>query len=500
MLTVTRLKLHNICQYEDIDVPIETGLMAICGRNGSGKSTLLRGLMYGLTGLVDGSWGTQQNLQKDGTATPGYVVVSLKDDQSNKEYTIKRFSTAGTKFPDSVTEFYKGETKEVATRRKTVDAFLGELYGIPCALLFQLCWGRQGQLDMLLTAPAAYVSTFLSGVWNTKYLETLRDRLKGAIDKVAVMADPMKSIEESAKERLGLEQALPGLAEKEKGLQASIEAKGKELEDLQKQVSQSSVEDAKKAAVLNERLSQCGVNINAALQSLNNADLDAVKDKTLEELGEALNVAQKALAEHSTAATQASQAVIAIGNSYQRLSDTLVDLQTKLNDVKTERQRIEGKRRRLPRWPLALLGCLVLISVLAWGADKLLPSFSISVFPPNSSSAPSAPSTSQTILTEPSIPRSPVGSGVTVDLLPPILPPGQQSPMTTTQIYEENLPSTVSVYASGPSGSGNGTGIILTRDGYLLTNAHVISGADLVRVAFHNNQVLCRPLRCRRGP
>lgn len=342
MLTVTRLKLHNICQYDDIDVPIETGLMAICGRNGSGKSTLLRGLMYGLTGLVDGSWGTQQNLQKDGTATPGYVVVSLKDDQSNKEYTIKRFSTAGTKFPDSVEEFHKGETKEVALRRKTVDAFLGELYGIPCALLFQLCWGRQGQLDMLLTAPAAYVSTFLSGVWNTKYLETLRDRLKGAIDKVAVMADPMKSIEESAKERLGLEQSLPGLAEKEKDFLAAIDAKSKELDGLQKQVCQSSVEDAKKAAVLNERLSQCGVNISAALQSLNNADLDAVKDKTLEELGEALNVAQKTLAEHSTAAGQATQAVIALGSSYQRLSDTLVDLQTKLNDVKTERQRIEG--------------------------------------------------------------------------------------------------------------------------------------------------------------
>ena len=161
-----------------------------------------------------------------------------------------------------------------------------------------------------------------------------------------------------------------------------------------------------------------------------------------------------------------------------------------LEPSKRKRPRLSVKRRRLPRWPLALLGCLVLISVLAWGADKLLPSFSISVFPPSSSSAPSAPSTSQSILTEPSIPRSPVGSGVTVDLLPPILPPGQQSPMTTTQIYEENLPSTVSVYASGPSGSGNGTGIILTRDGYLLTNAHVIAGADLVRVAFHNNQVL----------
>ena len=75
MLIVTRLKLENICQYDSIDVPIATGLMAVCGRNGSGKSTLLRGLMYGLTGLVDGSWDTQANLQKDGCAVPGRYVV-----------------------------------------------------------------------------------------------------------------------------------------------------------------------------------------------------------------------------------------------------------------------------------------------------------------------------------------------------------------------------------------------------------------------------------------
>ena len=72
MFNISRVKLHNICQYDDADVPVEGGLTAVCGRNGMGKTSFLRALAYGLTGLVDGSWGTQQNLQKDGTVDPGW--------------------------------------------------------------------------------------------------------------------------------------------------------------------------------------------------------------------------------------------------------------------------------------------------------------------------------------------------------------------------------------------------------------------------------------------
>lgn len=157
-----------------------------------------------------------------------------------------------------------------------------------------------------------------------------------------------------------------------------------------------------------------------------------------------------------------------------------------LEPQKRKRPRLAVKERGFPRWPFALLGCLALIAVLAWGVDKLLPSISIMTSPPSHST----PSQSYEVLTEPTIPRSPVGSGVTVDLLPPALPPGQEEPLTTTQIYEQNVPSMVSIYTTSPHSTGSGTGIILTQDGYLLTNAHVISGAHQVRVALHNNQVL----------
>lgn len=211
MFTITKLTLFNICQYDAVTIPIEQGLMAVCGKNGSGKTTLLRALMYGLTGLVDGSWGSQQSLQKDGTTVPGYVEVSFTDLSDGTTYMVRRYATAGPKFPDVVYDMSEEGFKEVATRRKTVDAYLTDCFGIAPSLLFQLCWGRQGQLDMLLTAPAAYITTFLSSIFEVKHLETLRTRLKGEIDSIAGIADPMPEISKLAEEKLLLERSLPDL-------------------------------------------------------------------------------------------------------------------------------------------------------------------------------------------------------------------------------------------------------------------------------------------------
>ena len=342
MLTVTRLKLSNICQYDDIDIPISTGLMAVCGRNGSGKSTLLRGLMYGLTGLVDGSWGTQQNLQKDGCAIPGYVVVTLKDDLTHRELIVKRFSVSGVKFPDSVTEFKDGNYTEVATRRKTVDAYLGELYGISCSLLFQLVWGRQGQLDLLLTAPAAYISTFLSSVWNTKYLETLRDRLKGAIDQIAVMADPMPEITTTAKE-------LEELKTKSKDYSKILGELENQLKDLRAQkdqisanITSASVEEAKQRAILTERLRQIEARINEVLQRLANADLDAVKDKPVSEIAAALDEAESSLSGLSDGISALQQQAADLANILGPLSQEHKQAIDKLDEAERQKERIDS--------------------------------------------------------------------------------------------------------------------------------------------------------------
>ena len=232
MYTITNLELANICQYDRYEVIIPQGLMAVCGKNGSGKTTLLRALMYGLTGLVDGSWGTQQSLQKDGSTSPGHVDVTFKDFSSGVAYSVRRYSATGVKFPDSLAERKQDqEWVFVAKGRKIVNEKLTELFGITPALLFQLAWGRQGRLDQLLTAPAAYVTTFLSSVFDMKHIEQLRDKLKNEIDTIAVMSDPMPEINRLAAEREGLKEQLAGY-------ELQLPAAQKTFDDLDKRVSE----------------------------------------------------------------------------------------------------------------------------------------------------------------------------------------------------------------------------------------------------------------------
>jgi len=82
----------------------------------------------------------------------------------------------------------------------------------------------------------------------------------------------------------------------------------------------------------------------------------------------------------------------------------------------------------------------------------------------------------------PNIPRAPTGAGVTVELQ--ALP---EQAMTYNQVYEKNLHSIVTVHVADQYGMSQGTGIVLTRDGYVITNAHVIEGADIAMVVLNDD-------------
>ena len=69
--------------------------------------------------------------------------------------------------------------------------------------------------------------------------------------------------------------------------------------------------------------------------------------------------------------------------------------------------------------------------------------------------------------------RAPTGSGTTLI----IQPAGQDQPLSYQEIYQKNSPSIVSIACTGEQTAAQGTGIILSRDGYIITNAHVIEGA-----------------------
>ena len=50
------------------------------------------------------------------------------------------------------------------------------------------------------------------------------------------------------------------------------------------------------------------------------------------------------------------------------------------------------------------------------------------------------------------------------------------------EIYDKNIPSVVSITCTLNSGSSTGTGVVLSQNGYIVTNAHVVAGAQAIQV------------------
>ena len=78
--------------------------------------------------------------------------------------------------------------------------------------------------------------------------------------------------------------------------------------------------------------------------------------------------------------------------------------------------------------------------------------------------------------------------GFMVEIQP--VPENKDGGYNTTDIYEKVNPSVVSITVYGSqsiSALGSGTGIIMTDDGYIITNAHVVEGGTSVNVVFHDD-------------
>ena len=62
--------------------------------------------------------------------------------------------------------------------------------------------------------------------------------------------------------------------------------------------------------------------------------------------------------------------------------------------------------------------------------------------------------------------------------------------LSLQEIYLQNIPSVVSISCTGYSSSSTGTGVILTGDGYIVTNAHVVDGAGSIEVLLTDDRIL----------
>ena len=87
---------------------------------------------------------------------------------------------------------------------------------------------------------------------------------------------------------------------------------------------------------------------------------------------------------------------------------------------------------------------------------------------------------------ETTIPRGGIGRNVRLELHPA----GEQV-LTPQEIYQQCGSAVVYIQARYPSGRGSaGSGVVMTEDGYIITNAHVIAGTQQAQVVFQDNTVM----------
>ena len=106
--------------------------------------------------------------------------------------------------------------------------------------------------------------------------------------------------------------------------------------------------------------------------------------------------------------------------------------------------------------------------------------------------------TGETDQTVPSVPDDtaatpPASNGATVQLNPS--PQGlenvaQEGGLSLQDIYEKCIPSTVSILCTLSRGSATGSGVVLSQDGYVITNYHVVEGASAISVLFTDGRQL----------
>lgn len=72
----------------------------------------------------------------------------------------------------------------------------------------------------------------------------------------------------------------------------------------------------------------------------------------------------------------------------------------------------------------------------------------------------------------------------------PAKPESQEDGLSLQEIYEKNIPSVVSITASAAGSTATGTGVILSKKGYLVTNYHVIEDAQNLTVRLTDEREL----------
>ncbi len=77
-----------------------------------------------------------------------------------------------------------------------------------------------------------------------------------------------------------------------------------------------------------------------------------------------------------------------------------------------------------------------------------------------------------------------LGVGSPAQPQPPTAPQAQAQPMSLADVVEQVAPAVVTVVNRGSSGGGSGSGVVVSADGFIITNHHVVEGANQLAVIY----------------
>lgn len=158
-------------------------------------------------------------------------------------------------------------------------------------------------------------------------------------------------------------------------------------------------------------------------------------------------------------------------------------------------RRGENRRPRRPGKALILFGCtlallLVAAGVLHWVNGMLIPDTILqrphAQEPQNGEDREWSGiwDEEEASEKETTVERASLGSGLTMTLSAQ----PQSEPHTLQTIYQENIQSIVSIWGDAGDSYSYGTGVVLSADGYIITNAHVIEGCSEVEVVLQDDR------------